>query len=227
MYPQTIVNNPQGIREVENKVHELRFNSKNKDYTMQFTRSYWQDAQGTKYEKYNNQYYKIEPVDFVKIPKQNTWFTKKIIDFSPFNLYYSSYSENAKPERSIFKAMVEDIGKVLGGEVHMPTYDTGDFQMKPALDAAMYNQLKKESTDYAKAVLNQYSSHIPKYRGTDLSSFGESGVSWPYYRSGYHQYWWLGTQYPNSNPSARNIYNDGNLNWYHVGYVFGVVVCIR
>ena len=227
MYPQTIVNNPVGIHEVENKVHELTFNSKNKGYTMQFTRSYWQDSEGNKYEKYNNQYYKIEPVVFVKIPKQNTWFTEKIIDFSPFNLYYSSYPDNAKPERSIFKAMVDDIGKVLGGEVHMPTYDTGDFRMKPALDATMYSRLKKESTDYAKAVLNQYNSYTNKYHGTDLNSFGESGVNWPYYYSGYHQCWWLGTRYPHSYPSARHISHDGYLDWDHVYNVFGVVVCIR
>ena len=227
-YPQTRVNNPVGIHEVENKVHELKFNSKNKDYTIQFTRSYWQDNDDTKYEKYNGQYYKIEPVDFVKIPKQNTWFTEKIIDFSPFNLYYSNYSNNAKPERSIFKAMVEDIGKILGGEVHMPTYDSGDFQMKPALDAVMYSQLKKESTDYAKAILGDYNGlHDSNYRGVSLSSFGESGVNWPYYYSSHHQYWWLGTQYPNSHPHARSIYSNGSLDWYNVGSVFGVVVCIR
>ena len=228
MYPQTKVNNPQGIYNVENKVHELRFNSKNKVYTMQFTRSYWQDNEGAKYEKYNGQYYKIEPVDFVKIPKQNTWFTGKIIDFSPFNLYYSSFPDNAKPERSIFKAMVEDIGKVLKGEVHMPTYDSGEFGIVPALEGGSSSiHLKKESTDYAKAVLNQYSSNTAKYRGTDLSSFGESNVSWPYYGSGYHQYWWLGTQYPYSYPYARIIYDNGHVYYRNVGIVFGVVVCIR
>ena len=228
MYPQTKVNNPQGIYIVENKVHELRFNSKNKVYTMQFTRSYWQDNEGAKYEKYNGQYYKIEPVDFVKIPKQNTWFTEKIIDFSPFNLYYSSFPDNAKPERSIFKAMVEDIGKVLKGEVHMPTYDSGEFGIVPALEGGSSSiHLKKESTDYAKAVLNQYSSNTAKYRGTDLSSFGESNVSWPYYNSGYHQHWWLGTQYPYSNPYARYIYDNGYVDYSNVYYVFGVVVCIR
>ena len=228
MYPQTKVNNPQGIHEVENKVRELRFNSKNKDYTMQFTRSYWQDNEGTKYEKYNDQYYKIEPVDFVKIPIQNTWFTEKIIDFSPFNLFYSNYSDNAKPERSIFKAMVVDIGNILGVEVHMPTYDTGDFQMKPALDAGMHSQLKKESTDYAKAVLgNHNGQNISNYRTTVLNSFGESGVYWPYYYSSNRQYWWLGARYPHSDPRARNITSNGDLGWSNVYFVFGVVVCIR
>ena len=226
-YPQTKVVNPTGISHLEDKVHELKFKSYGKDHIMQFTRSYWQDSEGNKYEKYNNHYFKIEPVDFVEIPKQNTWFTEKIIDFSPFNIYYSSYPDNAKPERSIFKAMVEDIGKVLVGEVYMPTYDTGDFQMKPALDTGMYSQLKKESTDYAKAVLYQFSGYTAKYRGSNLLSFGDSSESMPYYGSSYHQYWWLGTQYPYSYPSARYIYGNGYLDWHFVNCVFGVVVCIR
>ena len=226
-YPQTKVDNPTGIQKIKDETHELTFNSKNKNYTMQFTRSYWQDSEGNKYEKYNNQYFKIELVDFVKIPKLDTFFTEKIIDFSPFNLHYSGYSDNAKPERSIFKAMVEDIGKVLEGEIHMPTYDSGDFRVLPALQANLQSQLKKESTDYAKAVLNQFSSHTSNYRGTNLSSFGELGVYWPYYTSGYHQYWWLGTQYPFSNPNARSIYSSGNLSNNYVNNVLGVVVCIR
>ncbi len=227
-YPQTKVDNPAGIQKSKDEIHELKFNSKGKDHTMQFTRSYWQDKDGNQYEKYNNQYFKIEPVDFVKIPKLNTWFTEKIIDFSPFNIYYSGYSDNAKPEHSIFKAMVQDIGKVLDGEVYMPTYDTGDFQVKPAFDARLYSELKKESTDYAKAILGSYSGQsIGKYRGVDLSNFFESGYVAPYYNSSNHQNWWLGTQYPNSNPNARNINSNGNLNWNNVNNVFGVVVCIR
>ncbi len=227
-YPQTKVDNPAGIEKINDEVHELKFNSKGKDYTMQFMRSYWQDSEGNKYEKYNGKYFKIEPVNFVKIPKQNTWFTEKIIDFSPFNIYYTNYSDNAKPEHSIFKAMVQDIGKVLGGEVYMPTYDTGDFSVKPALDASLYSQLKKESTDYAKAILGRYSGeYVGNYRGVNLNPFVESGHLMPYYNSSNHQNWWLGTQYPNSNPNARNIYSNGNLNNNNVNNVFGVVVCIR
>ena len=227
-YPQTKVENPVGIQKIKDEVHELKFNSKAKDYTMEFTRSYWQDTDGNKYEKYNNQYFKIEPVDFVKIPKLNTWFTEKIIDFSPFNIYYSGYSDNGKPEHSIFKALVEDIGKVLGGEVYMPTYDTADFSVKPALDANLYSQLKKESTDYAKAILGSYSGeYVGNYRGVDLSTFVESDHRMPYYHSNFHQYWWLGAQYPDSEPYARSIILNGRLDWHDVYHVLGVVVCIR
>ncbi len=226
-YPQTKVDNPAGIQYLKDEMHKLKFNSKGKDHTMQFTRSYWQDTDDNQYEKYNDQYFKIEPVDFVKIPKQNTWFTEKIIDFSPFNIYYTSYPDNAKPERSIFNAMVQDIGKVLKGDVYMPTYDTGDFQVKPALDARLYSHLKKESTDYAKAILGSYSNqYVGKYRSVDLNPFVESGHRMPYYHSSFHQYWWLGTQYPDSDPYTHSITNNGSPDWHDVYHVFGVVVCI-
>ncbi len=240
-YPQTKVDNPVGIQKLKDETRELKFNSKGRDYTMQFTRSYWKDSAGNKYEKYNNQYFKIEPVDFIKIPKQNTWFTEKIIDFSPFNIYYLGYTDNAKPERSIFKGMVLDIGKVLGDEVHMPTYDTGDFQVKPALDSSLHSRLKKEPTDYAKAILNRYSNVSDEYRDVNLSVFAEYGPTMPYYDGSYSQYWWLGTQYPDSDPNDPNpdpsapepgphahvIYSDGNSDWNNVNNVLGVVVCIR
>ncbi len=227
-YPQTKVDNPAGIQMLNDETHELKFNSKAKDHTMQFTRSYWQDSAGNQYEKYNGQYFKIEPVDFVKIPKLNTWFTEKIIDFSPFNIYYSGYPDNGKPERSIFKALIEDIGKVLGGEVNMPTYDTGDFGVKPALNARLYSELKKESTDYSKAILGSYSNqYIGKYRGVNLIPFVESGHRMPFYHSQFHQYWWLGTQYLDSDPYTHSITSNGSLDWHDVYHVFGVVVCIR
>ena len=225
-YPQTQVYNPK-VDHIEDKEHELKFNSKGKDYTMKFTRSYWQDKKGNKYEKYNGQYYKFESVDFVKIPEQNTWYTEKIIDFSPFNLYYEDYRDNRKPEHSIFKAMVEDIGKVLGGDVYMPTYDSGEFSVLPAVQKNLVSKLKKEPTNYAQAVLNQQSGTT--YRGADLSSFAESGVEWLRYNIFLRKRWWLGTQY---NDNYAQVYNlnhrgDGFLDYSHVNLVFGVVVCIR
>lgn len=225
-YPQTHVYNPK-VDHIEDKEHELKFNSKGKDYTMKFTRSYWQDKKGNKYEKYNGQYYKFESVDFVKIPEQNTWYTEKIIDFSPFNLYYDDYRDNAKPERSIFKAMVKDIGKVLGSDVYMPTYDSGEFSVMPAVQKNLVSKLKKEPTDYARAVLNQQSG--TSYRGADLSNFAESDVEWLRYNIFISNRWWFGTQYNSNYANAYNFNgrNEGNLDYSQVKYVFGVVVCIR
>ena len=226
-YPQTLAYNPKGIHKIEDKVHELRFNSKNKDYTMQFTRSYWEDSKGIKYEKYNGEYFKIEPVDFIKIPKQNTWYTEKIIDFSPFNLYYSDYSDNAKPERSIFKAMVKDIGKVLGANVYMPTYDNGEFSVLPAIQENLDSQLKKEYTDYALAIFRQQKGTSTFYRGVNLSSFAESGAEWFRYNIYLRNRWWLGTQVNNIRPFAYSITDIGKIEFGHANLVIGVVVCIR
>ena len=223
-YPQTKVNNPSGIHHLEDKNHSLKFNSKGKDYTMQFTRSYWQDNSGNKYEKYDGQYFKIEDVIFVKIPKLNTWYTDKIIDFSPFNISNPNYPDDAKPERSIFKSLVEDIGKVLDGEVHMPTYDSGDFQVKPAYDAGIQSRLIKESTDYAKAILGSNDRDIREYRGFDLTPVGGDLL---FYRKRHHHHWFLATQVDYPTALVHIVRNDEILGSTGVSNIFGVVVCIR
>ena len=226
-YPQTRVYNPVGIHHLKDEVHHLKFNSKGKDYSMKFNRSYWEDEQGVKYEKYLGQYFKFESVWFVQIPEQNTWFSEKILDFSPFNIMYLGYPENAKPERSIFKAMVEDIGKVLGHEVHMPTYDDGKFSVKPALDKGKQEQLKKDATDFAKAGIRGYNDqNVGYYRGSSLDRFVESDHQMPHYHQNRHQWWWLGTQFDRPNPSVQNIQPDGSLDWNNVHSVLGVVVCL-
>lgn len=194
---------------------------------MQFTRSYWEDSKGIKYEKYNGEYFKIEPVDFVKIPAQNTWYTEKIIDFSPFNFYYDSYPDNAKPERSIFKAMVEDIGKVMGVEVHMPTYDSGEFSVMPAIQNNLENQLIKKHTDYALAILKQQKDTSTFYRGIDLSSFAESDAEWFRYNTFLKDWWFLGTQVINNRQFVRSITGIGKTEYAHANLVIGIVVCIR
>lgn len=225
-YPQTKVDNPVGIQLEKEDQRELKFNSKGTDYTLNFARHYYKDVDGNRYEMYNGSYFKFEDVEFLKIPKQKTWFTKKIIDFTPFNLFISNHSDNGKPEHSIFKAMIEDIGKLLGGDVYMPSYDTGDFQIKPALDNNLQSQLVKEPTDYAKAVLNQFSKNQPYYRGADLSVYPNQS-QYPNYDSSGQQRWWLATQHNFSFPSAKFIQSMGRLGFRNVHFVYGVVVCIR
>lgn len=227
-YPQTKVDNPEGIQFERDDVRELKFNSKAVDHTINFTRKYYKDSSNNRYEMFNGHYYKIEDVEFVKIPKQNTWFTKKIIDFTPFNIYISGYSNNAIPEHSIFKAMVEEIGKILETTTYMPTYDDSDFSVKPILDVNnnFYPKLIRESTDYAKAVLNQFSGYQKHYRGVDMSVYSNENLH-PYYSDVSHQSWWLGAQVPNFNPVVRFATGYGNLHQLSVNYVYGVVVCIR
>ena len=226
-YPQTKIDNPVGIQFERDDVRELNFNSKAVDYKLKFTRKYYKDNSGNKYEMYNGNYYKFEDVEFVRIPKQKTWFTKRIIDFTPFNIYIENYPDNAKPERSIFNAMVEEIGKILETTTYMPTYDNGEFSVKPILDVSrdIHPKLKRESTDYAKAVLNQHSGHKSIYRGADLNAYPSIQYH-SYYHSLNHQGWWLGAKYLN-NQGARFIDRNGYMTWGNAFYVYGMVVCIR
>ena len=228
-YPQTKVTNTAGIVEDKQDERQLHFTSKGNNYSIDFTRHYYKDNLGNKYEKFNGQYYKFEDVEFVKIPKKNTWFTKRIIDFSPFNFHYNDYADNAKPEKSIFNAMVGEIGRMIGETTYMPTYDDGDFSVKPALGPTNNNfKIRRQPTDYASAVLGNYVGWEKQYRGTNLTTLGE-GISWePYYQNSHNSNWWLGSQYisQNSKPRARAIFAS-YLFFNNVNYVYGIVVCIR
>ncbi len=229
-YPQTKVTNTADIVEDKQDNRLLHFNSKGQNYFIEYTRHYYKDNLGNRYEKLNGAYYKFEDVEFVKIPKKDTWFTKRIIDFSPFNFHYNDYADNAKPEHSIFKAMVLDIGRTIGETTYMPTYgDDRDFDIKPALGPTNNNfKLRKGATDYANAVLGQYVGWEKKYRGADLTTLGV-GTDWqPFYQNNHKSNWWLGTQYnsQNSKPRARAILAS-YLFFSNVNYVYGIVVCIR
>ncbi len=229
-YPQTLVNNPKGIQLLGNELHEIKFNSKSKDYSLNFTRSYWKDNEGNKYEKYNGKYFKFEDVYFVKMPKQNTWFTEKIIDYSQLNIFYWDAPENAKIERTMFKSLVLDIGKVIGETVYMPNYnDNDEFSVKPAIQEQMYSELQKKSTDYAKEVMGDYNgSYISFYRGTNLSQYVESGVHMPFHHNAHYNCWTLGTQINNSAPGAFYVYKNGYVyDSYLSNRVLGVVVCVK
>lgn len=223
-YPQTKVENPAGIKPFENKDYNLKFNSKDKDYTVKITRSYYKDSQGLIYEKYNGQYFQLEPVWVVKIPEKNTWFTENIIDYSPFNIYHWQYVNNAIPERSIFKAMIEHIGEVLGRNVYMPTYDDGNFSVKAALDKGNQEQLKKEPTDFAKAVLfNNNYQRGDHYRGINFIPYAESESNLFFYQNNHD--FWLATQNDNSRPRVWCIKN-GEPSWRLIDAILGVVVCV-
>lgn len=229
-YPQTLVNNPAGIQSIADELHEIKFNSKSKDYSLNFTRSYWKDKDGNKYEKYNGKYFKFEDVYFVRIPEQNTWFTEKIIDYSQLNIFYWDAPENAKIERTMFKSLVLDIGKVIGETVYMANYnDNDEFSVKPIIQKQMYSELQKKSTDYAKEVMgNYFITYISYYRGTNLSPYVESGVHMPFHDNSHYNKWTLGTQINNSAPGAYYVNKDGRVyDNYLANRVLGVVVCVR
>ncbi len=109
----------------------------------------------------------------------------------------------------------------------MPTYDDGDFSVKPALDKGKQAELKKESTDFARAVLGNYTGNVKFYRNVDFTHFTEPDYQLPYFDENRHQWWWLGTEFHRSNPSAQSILNNGTLDWNNVHGVLGVVVCAK
>ena len=223
-YPQTEVINPDGIKEEGQDVRKLNFHFKTK-YTMEFTRNYYKDNLGNRYEKFNGKYFKFEDVEFVKIPMKNTWYAKRIIDVSQFNVKHYNYIDN-NPEHSIYKAMVEEIGKIIGETTYMPSYDDGDFGVKLALQTNMYEKrFSKFFTHYAFEVAKVHTSAIgTKYRGFDLSkllyvdNFG-------YFDENYNNCWWLGSH--NQINSVFYISKSGKISTERTQFMFGIVPAIR
>lgn len=123
--------------------------------------------------------------------------------------------------------MVKEIGKILNVDTFMPTYDEGEFSVKPTFDAGLYKKLSREATDYARAVNRQYSEEVSKYRGVDLSKFGDNKTNYPWYRTLFEKSWWVASEnkeYPSG--TARAII-DSYSNYASMYFVYGVVVCIR
>lgn len=233
-YPQTKVDNPEGISHLKDEVRELKFNSRAKDYTLKFTRSYWQDSQGNKYEKYDGIYYKFEDVEFIKIPKKNTWFTKKILDITAYNIAYLDFPDNAKPENSLFRAMLKEISAFLGVDAYGLTFDDGDFGVQKLDFFNPPEKMLKKPTDFAKAVHGDRFDHQNIYRGTDLTPFIEANGFGPFYLKEHIGSWWLDGQWEDKDQAYCYRYEsflDGNylnyLTTQEIAYTYGIVVGIR
>ncbi len=226
-YPQTQIHNPNDIQPVKEDERELKFKPKDKEFTLKFKRYYFKDSENNMYEKYNGKYYKIEDVVFVKIPKRDTWITRRILDFTPFNIDYRNYPGNNHVKNSIFKSMVGEIGKILNVETFMPTYDDGDFSVKPMFDAGLYKKLIKEATDYARAVNRQYTEEVSMYRGVDLSNFGDNKTHYPWYRQVFEENWWVASDKKEYSSGLARAIISSYSNYAAMYFAYGVVVCIR
>ena len=226
-YPQTEIRNPNDIQPVKEDERELKFKPKDKEFTFKFKRYYFKDSENNMYEKYNGKYYKIEDVVFVKIPKRDTWITRRILDFTPFNIDYYGYPGNNHVKNSIFKSMVEEIGKILNVETFMPTYDDGEFSVKAMYDAGLYKKLIKEATDYARAVNRQYIEEVSMYRGVDLSNFGDNKTHYPWYREVFEKNWWVASENKEYSSGLARAIISSYSNYASMYFVYGVVVCIR
>lgn len=242
IYPQTKVDLTQAdIFREETEPHSFEFKSDGKTYKFNFTRTYvYRKNSADKYEKFNGKYFKLEEVEFVQIPDATGFYSKKIIDYTPFNIYKKDVKENSKYENSIFKGLFENISKTFGTtNLHPLTFDIND-KVFGVNDVARKEpeKLRKESTDYATEILMSEIKQPKVFRymslrAQDISGFKPADYDsdrWmPYYALGNLGSWWLATQHTDIDPKSyivyrKNINNKMDWSYFWVYNVFGVVV---
>lgn len=242
VYPQTKVDLTQAdIFREETKPQSFDFKSDGKTYKFNFTRTYvFRKNSADKYEKFNGKYFKLEEVEFVQIPDATGFYSKKIIDYSPFNIYKKDVKENSKYENSIFKGLFENIAKNFGTtNLHPLTFDIND-KVFGVNDVARKEpeKLRKESTDYATEILMSEIKQPKVFRymslrAQDISGFKPADYDsdrWmPYYAPDHLGSWWLATQQSDTGPKAYFVYrkdikNKMDWSYFPVYNVFGVVV---
>ena len=208
---------------------EIKFKANGKDYTTNVKRPLYKDDDGNIYELFRGYYYKFEDVQFVKIPSTNFWTTRDIIDFAPGNLHHDSYSRT-EVQHTLLNAWVKDIGKIMGTEAFLPTYDdTGEFSLKAAFDSHQYwKYFSKKPTEYARKMI-EYKIYYKfnSWHDHDFTFASENGKAVGFYSSNYtHQYWWFGNMTNNSNSMLR-IDDRINVSRQYLYEIAGVVVCVR
>ncbi len=242
LYPQTKVELTQAdILREETKPQSFEFKSDGKTHNFNFTRTYvYRKNSADKYEKFNGKYFKLEEVEFVQIPGATGLYSKKIIDYTPFNIYKKDVKKNSKYENSIFKGLFQNISKIFGTtNLHPLTFDKND-KMFGVNDIARNEpeKLRKESTDYATEILMSEIKQPKVFRYTSLRAQDVSGFKpsdydsdrWmPYYAPGNLGSWWLSTQHGDTDPKAYLVYRkdiNNKMDWsyFPVYTVFGVVV---
>ncbi len=242
LYPQTKVDLTQAdILREETKPQSFEFKSDGKTHKFNFTRTYvYRKNSADKYEKFNGKYFKLEEVEFVQIPGATGFYSKKIIDYTPFNIYKKDVKENSKYENSIFKGLFQNISKTFGTtNLHPLTFDKTDKTF--GVNDIARNEpekLRKESTDYATEILMSEIKQPKVFRyaslrAKDISIFkpldNDSDRWMPYYAPGNLGSWWLATQQADNDPKSyiihRKILNN-KMDWsyFWVYNVLGVVV---
>ncbi len=242
LYPQTKVDLTQSdILREETKPQSFEFKSDGKTHKFNFTRTYvFRKNSADKYEKFNGKYFKLEEVEFVQIPNSTGFYSKKIIDYTPFNIYKKDVKENSKYENSIFKGLLENISKTFGTtNLHPLTFDKSDKVF--GVNDVVRNEpekLRKESTDYATEILMSEIKQPKVFRymslrSQDISAFKPEDYDserWmPYYAPSHLGSWWLATQQADTDPKAYFVYRkdiNNKMDWsyFQVYNVFGVVV---
>ena len=199
-YPQTEVTLSQSsIFAQREYTSDLYFDYGNKhNLSFSYKRHVVFDKNGEQYELFRGKYFKYEPIEFVKIPGNTGYFTKKIIDAAPYDLHKSDY--DASYESSIAHGLVKNIEYISYLQnLSVPTeYFDKPVSLTPAINnPALRPLLRKQMTDYAKTVFRQYSGISKFYRGADLTQFKPNGLAntdlsyLPIYQSSDELSYWL------------------------------------
>ena len=137
-----------------------------------YTRKVVFDKNEEQYEVIAGKYYKYEPIEFVQIPGNTGYFTKKIIDAVPFSLYQPD--KDVQFEGSIFMEQIKNIEYISWmRNLSAPLVSFSD--KSTCLDNALKDpqlrpQLRKEPTDYARAIFRQYTGISKFWRGIDFTT---------------------------------------------------------
>ena len=232
-YPQTevLLNSADIVGEIS-YAREVNFEADNNSNKFTFYRTIVKDKNNEIYEKINNKYFKFEEIEFISIPSKTTKITKKIIDYSVYNIH-SEHKPNAEYNNSILKAIVDDIDKITGYNLHIPEFtSSGDFGIYQVWsNSSTKAQLIKQPTDYAKEIISIATNvdiHRPVYRGQSLLAFKPASAmlnDWmPLYSTKYSQFWWTKTKGDLPYPSKKIVNNEGDYYSNALYYVLGVVV---
>ncbi len=160
---------------------------------------------GNKYEKLGSDYYKYEPIAFYKLP-DGTYYSRYIIDYSPFDEYGSPTIQTNKYDDSYVRKYLKEVMRTKSGiDQTLGLLSTDEL--------STYNKINKAtSTDYASAVLLGG-------RG-EITSFEVS------YDDSYLNYYYTNTSYTHGTQSAYCINADGNKTNYICYRVLGLRVSI-
>ena len=221
-YPQTYVENPEGIHEVETVEYKIKYKYMYKDYVYTYNRKYYKDKDGHKYEKYHGKYFRFEDIVFLRLPLSNIWLSKRIIDYSPVNAIATVPNDNGNIKHSILKSILQHISAIAGYNFSLPTYDDGKFSLKLAYDKGYYHKFAKIGTDYGKEVLGKSRIYTEKYRDIDFAKSMHASIYkfWDDYQ--YFDYWQVAT-----NVDSTNVYsfrNNGTMYGREINIVNGVVL---
>lgn len=211
LYPQTKVTDPNlinvlnGITSEESSVTIAT--SQGTEHTEKW---YTVTYQGTKFEKVGSNYFKYEPIAFLKLATVNSYYSKYILDYSPFDQYQKNVATNIYANSYVKKYLEQ----VFNAKAGLPNIN---ILSRPLLELtanfANNDARKATSTDYgAVACVGE--------RGK-ITSFSTN------YQTSYMDRYWTSTHLPSQKKSAQFVRQDGSISYHSVNQVFGIRILVN